>query len=364
MTGGADALQTGVSRLFEPITLRGLTVSNRVWVSPMCQYSATDGLPNDWHLMHLGQFAAGGAGLVCTEVAAVAPEGRISLQDVGIWNDEQVAAWRRITDFLHARGAVAAMQIGHAGRKASTQRPWEGHNSVPPSDGGWQSVGPGEQAFGRYAAPQRLTEQEVAALPARFAEAAGRALRAGFDTVELHFAHGYLVHQFLSPLSNDRTDGYGGGFDGRSRLALEIADAVRAQVDPEVPVLARLSATDWTEGGWTAEDSVRLAKLLGQSGVDLLDTSTGGNVPQANIPISPGYQVPFAEQIRRETGLPTGAVGMITEPEQAERIIASGAADVVFLARVMLRDPHWAQHAARALGAEARWPDQYLRAAA
>ena len=345
------------------MTLRGLTVSNRVWVSPMCQYSATDGLPDDWHLVHLGQFATGGAGLVCTEVAAVSPEGRITPQDVGIWNDAQVAAWRRITDFLRAQGAVPAMQIGHAGRKASTRRPWEPGDSVPPEEGGWQTVGPSDQAFGRYAAPRRLREEEVAELPALFAAAAERALTAGFDVVELHFAHGYLVHQFLSPLSNDRTDGYGGDFEGRTRLALEIAEAVRAQVGPDVPVLARLSATDWTEGGWTAEDSVRLAKLLGERGVDLLDVSTGGNVPRAEIPVGPGYQVRFAEQIRRDTGLPTGAVGMITEPEQAEQIIASGAADVVFLARAMLRDPHWPQHAARALGDEARWPDQYRRAA-
>jgi 2,4-dienoyl-CoA reductase-like NADH-dependent reductase (Old Yellow Enzyme family) len=352
-----------VSRLFEPISLRGLTVSNRVWVSPMCQYTAVDGLPNDWHLMHLGQFAAGGAGLVCTEVAAVVPEGRISPQDVGIWNDEQVTAWRRITDFLHSCGAVAATQIGHAGRKASTQRPWEGRRSVPISDGGWQTVGPGERPFGQYDAPRKLTEQEVAELPARFADAAVRAVRAGFDVVELHFAHGYLVHQFLSPLSNDRTDAYGGGFEGRTRLAVEIAEAVRAALGTEVPVLARLSATDWTEGGWTIEDSISLAKRLGQAGVDLVDTSTGGNTPDADIPVGPGYQVPFAQRIREATGLPTGAVGMITEPEQAEGIIAAGAADVVFLARAMLRDPHWAQRAARVLGAEARWPDQYLRAA-
>jgi 2,4-dienoyl-CoA reductase-like NADH-dependent reductase (Old Yellow Enzyme family) len=351
-----------VTNLFAPISLRDLTVRNRVWVSPMCQYSSVDGLPDDWHLMHLGQFAAGGAGLVMTEASAVVPEGRISPQDAGIWNDEQAVAWRRVTDFVHAQGAAAAMQLAHAGRKASTLRPWDGTGSVPVADGGWQSVGPGTTPFGEYAAPKALTLGEIAELPARFAAGARRAIEAGFDAVELHFAHGYLVHQFYSPLSNTRDDAYGGDFDGRTRLALEITEAVRAELGDTRPLLARLSATDWTDGGWTIDDSVRLARLLADRGVDLIDTSTGGNVPNAAIPVGPGYQVPFAARIRADAGIPTGAVGMITEPEQAEKIIASGDADVVFLARALLRDPHWALRAANTLGAEGDWVDQYARA--
>jgi 2,4-dienoyl-CoA reductase-like NADH-dependent reductase (Old Yellow Enzyme family) len=349
-----------VSRLFSPITVRGLTLPNRVWVSPMCQYSATDGLPGDWHFVHLGQFATGGAGLVMTEATAVVPEGRISPQDTGIWNAEQAAAWRRIVEFAHGQGTAIGMQLAHAGRKASTRRPWDGPGSVPPGEGGWASVGADAQPFGSYAPARPLTTDEVSALPAAFAAAARRAVDVGFDVLELHFAHGYLVHQFLSPLSNSRTDRYGGDFEGRTRPALEIADAVRASV--RVPLFARLSATDWTEGGWTPDDSVRLAKLLGERGIDLVDTSTGGNTPHPDIPVGPGYQVPFAERIRTETGLPVGAVGMITDPRQAEDIVAGGSADAVFLARALLRDPHWPLRAANVLGADVRWPDQYARA--
>jgi len=351
-----------VSQLFEAITLRDLTVPNRVWVSPMCQYSSVDGLPNDWHLMHLGQFAAGGAGLVMTEASAVLPEGRISPQDAGIWNDDQATAWRRVVDFIHAQGAVAAMQLAHAGRKGSTKRPWDGSGSVPEDEGGWQSVGPTHQAFGEYAAPRALSEAEVARIPAAFAAAARRAIDAGFDTVELHFAHGYLVHQFYSPLSNTRTDGYGGDFDGRTRLALEIAEAVREELGDDRAVLARISASDWEDGGWTIDDSVRLARLLNERGIDLIDSSSGGNTPSPKITLGPGYQVPFAEQIRAEAKVATGAVGMITEPAQAEEIIASGAADVVFLARALLRDPHWPLRAANVLGDDVPWVDQYSRA--
>lgn len=356
------SLTLTVSQLFEPYRVRDLTLPNRIWVSPMCQYSATDGVPGDWHLVHLGQFATGGAGMILTEVAAISPEGRISPQDAGIWNDEQVAAWRRITDFLRAQGAVPGIQIGHAGRKGSSSRPWEPHGTVPAEEGGWTPAGPSAVAFGDYATPRELTTDEVAALPGQFAAAARRALTAGFAVLELHFAHGYLGHQFYSPLSNRRTDRYGGDFEGRTRILLEITEAVRAEVGETVPLFARLSATDWVEGGWTVEDSVRLAKLLGERGIDLVDASTGGNHPNPDIPLGPGYQVPFAEQIRAEAGIPTAAVGMITDPEHAEEIIASGAADAVFLARAMLRDPHWALRAAHVLGAEARWPDQYLRA--
>jgi 2,4-dienoyl-CoA reductase-like NADH-dependent reductase (Old Yellow Enzyme family) len=351
-----------VSRLFEPITIRDLTVPNRVWVSPMCQYSSVDGMPNDWHLMHLGQFAAGRAGLVMTEVNAVVPEGRISPQDAGIWNDEQATAWRRVTDFIHAQGSATGMQIGHAGRKASTRRPWEGRATVPIDEGGWRTVGPSELAFGDFDAPQQFAEAEVAQLPGQFAAAARRAVNAGFDAVELHFAHGYLVHQFYSPLSNTRTDRYGGDFDGQVRLALEITEAVRAELGESRAVFARISATDWEAGGWTIEDSVRLSRLLEERGIDLIDTSSGGNVVDPTIPLGPGYQVPFAERIRAEAKISTGAVGMITEPEQAEKIISSGAADVVFLARALLRDPHWPLRAANELGADIKWLNQYARA--
>ncbi|KAA9150732.1 NADH:flavin oxidoreductase/NADH oxidase [Amycolatopsis acidicola] len=352
-----------MSLLFEPYRSRALTIPNRVWVSPMCQYSATEGVPGDWHLVHLGQFAAGGAGLVVAEATAVTPEGRISPQDTGIWTDEQVAAWRRITDFLHGQGAVAGIQLGHSGRKGSAYRPWDGSGTIPAAEGGWTPVGPSAEAFGEFAAPRALSTDEVAALPGQFAAAARRSLDAGFDVLELHFAHGYLVHQFLSPLSNTRTDRYGGAFEGRTLLALEILDAVRAEVGPDVPVFARLSATDWAEGGWTADDSVRLAKVLGERGADLIDVSTGGNVPNPSIPVGPGYQVPFAEQIRREAGIPVASVGMITEARQADEILDSGAADAVFIGRAMLRDPHWALRAAHELGDTARWPDQYRRAA-
>lgn len=353
-----------MTTLFTPLTLRDVTVRNRVWVSPMCQYSATDGVPDDWHLVHLGQFAAGGAGLVFTEASAVVPEGRITPQDTGIWNDEQVAAWRRITDFIHGQGATAGMQLAHAGRKASTYRPWETPGTVAVADGGWAALGPSAEAFGTYDVPRKMTAEEIAALPGAFATAARRALDAGFDLVELHFAHGYLVHEFLSPLSNHRTDTYGGDLDGRTRLATEIAAAVRAEVGDAVPVLARISASDWTDGGWTGDDSVELARRLAGAGVDLVDASSGGNTPDPDIPVGPGYQVPFAERIRAEAGVPTGAVGMITEPEHADKIVANGSADAVLLARAMLRDPHWALRAAHVLGADdVTWPVQYRRAA-
>jgi len=351
-----------MSHLFEPLKLRDLAVPNRVWVSPMCQYSAVDGVPNDWHLVHLGQFALGGAGLVMAEASAVTPDGRISPGDAGLWNDEQVAAWRRITDFLHEQGSTTAVQLAHAGRKASTRAPWDGDETVPADEGGWQTVSSTSNAFGALAAPRALTEDEVAAIPEQFAQAARRADAAGFDVVELHFAHGYLAHQFYSPLINDRTDRYGGSFDNRVRLLLEIVDAVRAVWPQERPLLARISATDWVEGGWTGDDSVRLAKLLAEHGVDLVDASTGGAVPDAQIPVSSGYQVRFARQIRAEAQVPSGAVGLITSPEQAEEIISSGSADAVLLARELLRDPHWPLRAADRLRAGNIWPKQYVRA--
>ncbi|MGW3471539.1 NADH:flavin oxidoreductase/NADH oxidase [Saccharopolyspora sp. NPDC000995] len=351
-----------VSHLFEPIKLRDVVVRNRAWVSPMCQYSATDGVPDDWHLVHLGQFATGGAGLIISEATAVVPEGRISPHDTGLWNDEQVAAWRRINDFLHAQGAATGVQLSHAGRKASTTPPWEGGQSVPPSEGGWQSVSSTGDAFGTQAAPRALTEAEVAELPEQFTAAARRADAAGFDIVELHFAHGYLAHQFYSPLVNDRTDRYGGDFDNRVRALLEITEAVRAAWPANKPLIVRLSATDWVDGGWTGDDSVRLSTLLAERGVDLIDVSTGGAVPKADIPIDAGYQVRFARQIRAEADVPTAAVGLITSPEQAEEIVASGSADAVLLGRELLRDPHWPLRAADRLRADNIWPKQYERA--
>lgn len=351
-----------MSALFSPLTLRGLTLDNRVVVSPMCQYSAVDGLPTDWHLVHLGQFAAGGVGLVLTEATAVTPEGRISPADAGIWSDAHTEAWRRVVDFVHGQGAPIGVQLAHAGRKGSTAAPWNGGETVSEADGGWQAVSPTDQAFGTYAKPRRLSVDELHQATADFAAAARRADEAGFDTVELHFAHGYFAHQIYSPLTNDRDDEYGGDFDGRVRWLLETTEAVRAVWPEDKPLLARISASDWVDGGWGVEDSVRLSTLLGKRGVDLVDCSSGGAVPDAAIVTGPGYQVPFAQAVREQAKVPTGAVGMITEPVQAEQIVFSGAADVVLLARELLRDPHWTQRAAVELGGEARWPVQYERA--
>ncbi len=354
-----------MSHLFSPVQLRSTTIRNRVWVAPMCQYSAVDGVPNDWHLVHLGSFARGGAGLVLTEATGVSPQGRISPADTGIWNDEQVAAWARIVEFVHAQGATAGMQLGHAGRKASTRPPFAGRGTVPADEGGWPTVGPSAVAFPGLAEPRELAPADIDQVVSDFADGATRALRAGFDVLEIHAAHGYLLHQFLSPLSNHRQDEYGGSFDNRVRLLLRVVGAVRDAVPAETPLLVRISATDWAEGGWTGDDSVALSRLLHRAGVDLVDVSTGGNVP-ADVPVEPGYQVPFAARVRHEAGVPTGAVGLITGPKQAEEIVASGQADVVLLARAMLRDPHWALRAAHELGVPVGdgvdWPPQYLRA--
>ena len=355
-----------MTSLFSPITLAGTTFPNRAWVAPMCQYScdpvAAPGVPHDWHLVHLGSFAVGGAGLVLTEATAVVPEGRITPQDTGLWNEEQATAWARIVDFLHARGALTGVQLAHAGRKASTHRPFDAeHGSVAPDAGGWETVGPSEAAFPGYAAPRALDQDGIDAVVTAFADAARRADAVGFDVVEVHAAHGYLLHQFLSPLSNTRTDGYGGSLENRMRLVLEVVDAVRAAWPEHKPLFVRVSATDWVEGGWDAEQTVALASELKTRGVDLVDTSTGGNV-HADIPVGPGYQVPFAAQVRRESGLPVGAVGLITTPAQAEGIIASGEADAVLLARALLRNPRWVQDAAAELGVELARPPQYARA--
>ena len=351
------------SHLFSPLTLRGTTFRNRVFVSPMCEYSAVDGVPQDWHLVHLGSFARGGAGLVLTEATAVTPEGRISPADTGIWNDEQADAWQRIVAFIRDQEAVPGIQLAHAGRKASTARPWEGGGYVSPGDGGWDDVvAPSSVAFGTLPAPGELSVDDIAAVVRAFGEAARRADAVGFEVAEVHAAHGYLLHEFLSPLSNRRTDSYGGSFENRIRIVLEVVDAVRAAWPEDRPVFVRLSVTDWVDGGWTADDTVALAAVLREHGVDLVDCSSGGTSPDASIPVGPGYQVPFASRVRREAGLPTGAVGMITEPQQAEKVIAAGDADAVLLGRALLRDPHWPLRAAHELGAEVRWPPQYLRA--
>jgi 2,4-dienoyl-CoA reductase-like NADH-dependent reductase (Old Yellow Enzyme family) len=348
--------------LFSPLTLRGTTFRNRVWVSPMCQYTSHDGRPTDWHLVHLGSFARGGAGLVMTEATAVVDEGRISPQDAGIWNDEQAADYERIVDFVRGQGAVPGIQLAHAGRKASTRAPWLGRGYVPPAEGGWETVGASPVGYADWPAPRELTADELTELPGQWAAAARRALEAGFEVAEIHGAHGYLLHQFLSPLSNRRTDGWGGDLAGRSRLLVEVVDAVRAVWPDDRPLLVRLSATDWVDGGLTVDEVAQVATRLARHGVDLLDVSSGGNSPDQQIAVEPGYQVRFASRLKQESGLPVAAVGLITEPRQAEKIVADGEADAVFLARELLRNPHWAQHAAAELGAEVYWPDQYLRA--
>ena len=331
----------------------------------MCQYSSQDGFANDWHLVHLGSRAIGGAGLVFTEASAVLPEGRITPGDLGIWKDEHIAPLARIVDFLHAHGAHAGIQLAHAGRKASMSLPWDGERLLSPSEDGWTNVAaPSPIAFNeRYAEPHSLDLAGIAAVKQAFAAAARRALAAGFDIVEIHSAHGYLLHEFLSPLSNHRTDNYGGSFENRIRLLVETVDAIRAVLPEGTPVFVRISATDWTEGGWDIDQSVALARVLKQHGVDLVDTSSGGNVAGAKIPTGPGYQAPFAEQIRREAVIPTAAVGQITSPAQADQIVRNGEADLVLLAREMLRDPYWPLHAAQQLDQKITWPVQYLRAA-
>jgi 2,4-dienoyl-CoA reductase-like NADH-dependent reductase (Old Yellow Enzyme family) len=349
-------------QLFDPLTLRGVTFANRVFVSPMCEYSSDDGFANDWHVVHLGSRAVGGAGLVFTEATAVTPEGRISPQDLGIWQDAHVEVLSRIARFIHAQKRACGIQLAHAGRKGSTRRPWEGSGAVPA--GGWQPLGPTDVPFANgFPVPRPLDGNGIRDVVRAFGDAARRALAAGFDVVEIHAAHGYLIHEFLSPLSNTRTDDYGGSFGNRIRLCLEIAAAVRAIWPERLPVFARLSATDWVDGGWDVEQSVQLARCLKDVGVDLIDCSSGGNVPAAHIPVGPGYQVPFAERVRREAGIATGAVGLITEPQQANQIIEHGQADAVLLARELLRDPYWPLRAARELGATIDWPAQYLRAA-
>ncbi|HZV21869.1 MAG TPA: NADH:flavin oxidoreductase/NADH oxidase [Hyphomicrobiales bacterium] len=353
-----------MKHLFSELRLRGVTLANRIAVSPMCQYSCSDGYANEWHFVHLGSRAVGGAGLVFTEAAAVTPEGRISPQDLGVWSEAHFEPLEKIARFIENQGAVPGVQLAHAGRKGSTYRPWSGNGMVPTSEGGWQPVAPSAVPFAdNYAAPKELRAHEVEAVKQAFVTAAERASRAGFRVIEIHAAHGYLFHEFLSSLSNRRTDNYGGSFENRTRLLCDTVAAVRKVLPERHPIFVRISATDWVEGGWDIEQSVELARRLKALGVDLVDCSSGGNVERAIIPVGPGYQSAFAERIRKEAQIATGAVGMITAPAQADHIIRSGQADLVLLARQLLRDPYWPLHAAKELGATMPWPAQYLRAA-
>ena len=354
-----------MSLLLEPYTLRQLTLPNRIAVSPMCQYSSVDGLANDWHLVHLGSRAVGGAGLVFTESVAVTADGRITAQDLGLWDDAQIAPLQRITRFITAQGAVPGIQLGHAGRKASTHRPWIGkHGSVKLEEGGWQPVGPSRIAFDpEHTAPLELDPSQIQGIVEAFVAAAQRALEAGFKVAEVHAAHGYLLHQFLSPLSNQRRDQYGGSFENRIRLTLQVTEAVRAVWPAELPLFVRVSATDWVEDGWNPDETVELARRLRGLGVDLIDVSSGGTSMNAEIPTGPGYQTRFAERVRKESGIATGTVGMITDPAQAEHILRTCQADIILLARELLRDPYWPLHADDDLGGRvATWPAQYQRA--
>jgi len=355
-----------MAHLFEPLTIRGVTLRNRIAVSPMCQYSCADGLANDWHFVHLGSRAVGGAAIVFCEATAVTPEARISPEDLGIWSDRHAEALARVVHFIHEQGSLAGIQLAHAGRKASTYKTWAAqHGEVPESEGGWSDVvAPSAIKFQEdYPQPREMTREEIGGVTKAFAAAARRAHDAEFDVVEIHAAHGYLIDEFLSPLSNFRHDEYGGAFENRTRFAREVTQAVRADWPERLPLFMRISATDWREGGWDIEQSVELARTVKKMGVDLVDCSSGGVVPGVKIPLGAGYQTKFAERIRRDAGILTGTVGMITEPVQADHIIRSGQADIVLLAREMLRNPYWPLRAAGELGQPASWPPQYLRAA-
>lgn len=352
-----------MSSLFDSLSLRGVTLRNRIGMSPMCMYSAVDGFPNDWHLVHLGARAAGGCGLIIAEATAVQPEGRISPHDLGLWDDAHVPAFQRITRFIAEQGAVAGIQLAHAGRKANTHRPWEGGGPIADPAGTWRISGASPIPFKEnHPVPHEMTRDDIRAVVKSFRDAALRAVDAGFRWIEIHAAHGYLLHSFTSPLANQRSDDYGGSFDNRIRLLLEVTAAMRGALPDDVPLTARLSCTDWVAGGWTIEDTIALARRLQAAGVDLIDCSSGGNVFNAQVPAKPGYQVPFAEAVRRETNIATAAVGLITEPTHAEEIVARGKADVVLLARELLRNPHWPLHAAKVLGVKLEPPAQYARA--
>jgi 2,4-dienoyl-CoA reductase-like NADH-dependent reductase (Old Yellow Enzyme family) len=352
-----------VSKLFSTYKLRDLEFKNRVFVSPMCQYSSRDGMPTDWHLVHLGSRAVGGAGLVTVEATAVSPEGRISPADSGIWSDAHAEAFKSIARFIKEQNSIPAIQLAHAGRKASTDVPWRGGKGLKESEGGWQTLAPTAVPFADdYPLPREMTLDQIKETIKQFADAARRSLEAGFEVVEIHMAHGYLLHEFLSPLSNLRQDEYGGSFAARTRFPLQVAEAVRDVWPASLPLFVRISATDWAEGGWDLPQSIEFSRQLKLRGVDLVDCSSGGLIPNVKIPVGPGYQVPFAAEIRKDAEVATAAVGMISEAKQAEEIIAGEQADVVFLARAMLRDPYWALHAARELGVDVAWPIQYGRA--
>jgi 2,4-dienoyl-CoA reductase-like NADH-dependent reductase (Old Yellow Enzyme family) len=352
-----------MSLLFQPISIRNITLKNRIAVSPMCQYSATDGFATDWHLVHLGSRAVGGAALIIMEATAVSPEGRISLGDLGIWKAQHIDFLKRITGFIETQGAVPAIQLAHAGRKASHHVPWKGNKALQPEEGAWQTVAPSAVAHTQgEPLPKAMTKADIEKVKNDFSAAAKRAIEAGFKVIEIHAAHGYLINEFLSPISNQRTDEYGGSFENRIRLLLEIVAGTRAVTGEGMPLFVRISATDWVAGGWDEQDSVQLAKILKDNGADLIDCSSGGNSPEQKIPLAPMYQVPFAEKIKRETGILTGAVGLITSAAEAEQILNNQQADIIILARQLLRDPYFPLHAAKELGDDIAWPSQYDRA--
>ncbi len=352
-----------MSMLFSSLKIRGIELKNRIVVSPMCQYSSINGMPGDWHFVHLGSRAVGGAALVIMEATAVSPIGRISPDDAGIWNDEQANAYKKITSFISAQNSIPGIQLAHAGRKASTYSPWKGKGAVNIKDGGWQTIAPSNIPFADdYPLPVEMSNEDILNVINQFKKAAERSMSAGFRMIELHMAHGYLIHEFLSPLSNKRNDNYGGNLQNRCRLALEIAQVVRDTIPDDIPLFVRISSTDWVKDGWEIDQSIYLAKCLKETGVDLIDCSSGGNIANAQIPAGPGYQVVFSERIKKEAEVLTGAVGLITSPMQAENIIRTKQADVVILAREILRNPYWPLYAANKLNAEIEWPKQYLRA--
>ena len=351
------------SILFQPYQLKSIQLKNRIVVSPMCQYSAIDGFANDWHLVHLGSRAVGGAGLIIAEACAVAPEGRITPNDLGIWKEEHIPALKRITDFIQEQGSVAGIQLAHAGRKASFPQPWLGTELLSKEKGGWEPVAPSALAFNdKYALPHELSITEIATLINQFAEATTRAHKAGFELIEIHAAHGYLINEFLSPLSNHRMDEYGGSFENRCRFLIEIVKAVKMSWPNNLPIFVRISATDWVDGGWTIEDSIALSKDLKTLSIDLIDCSSGGNASNAKIALAPGYQVNLAKAVRNGAGIATGAVGLITNAIQAQTILEQGEADLIFVGRELLRDPYFPLHAAKELGEDLVWPGQYQRA--
>ncbi len=352
-----------MSSLFSTLKIRDLELKNRIAVSPMCQYSSIDGMPTDWHFVHLGSRAVGGAALVMMEATSVSPEGRISPEDAGIWSDKHADAYKRITDFISSQNSVPGIQLAHAGRKASTYSPWKGRGEVSIKNGGWQTLSPSPIPFAEsYPHPKEMTKDDIRTLISQFEAAAVRSINAGFKLIELHMAHGYLIHEFLSPLSNQRKDQYGGSLENRCRLAVEIAGAVRNKIPETVPLFVRISASDWVKDGWDIEQSVQLVKCLKEAGVDLIDCSSGGNIADVKIPMGPGYQVPFSQKIKKEVEILTGTVGFITSPIQADTIIRTGQSDIVLLAKEMLRDPYWPLQAAKQLNVDVDWPVQYLRA--